>query len=566
MRRLTLISVFVASIAMLVIGCQQPEEPATTIEVEQMVTVEVMGGTTQLNYSINNPIAGATLTASDPAVEWLTEIAVSERFISFTTKPNVGVGATERQTSFSLNYNNKELATVTIKQQTMECSFTLTGENITPETIDVTVVPTNDQMSYLVSIAPKSFIEQNGGLEAYVLLEAEAYRNSFYGDVLDNYLHKGTLSQTMTIQGAPEEPMLLWVAGVVRDNDNPRTPIVATAPVAYEFQFCPYPTLSLINYSIHFDTTEGGTYRLKYNVDFPYEGGKMEFLLSEGGSSWIHNIRTEEREIVFDYDANPAPIERSTELYVTYSYAEVCIVNISQVANVETKNITFELTAKELHYDRVVVDCTPSDLENKYVIGAIAKSDFESSSHKSDPNNIPKFDLESTYYRPVAVVGVQTDYLIENTAYSYDTEWYIYAYAINEVEDAAISEVQMELVTLVDDRPYFVWPEESVVSTEYSNTLTVGVNGGTFTVKYEVENSHPTGVVLIEEPYDDTLVKGSDGKRVIHNPEARTITFTVSKNTTKKERSTFVYLKYFSSESDSYSDANSSLKIKQNGR
>lgn len=566
MRKLTLISVFVAIVAMLASSCQQPEEPTTTIEIEQSVNIGALGGTTRLEYTIGNPVAGATLTPSTPTVEWLTDIVVDESSISFTAQPNVGVGATLRQTTLSLGYNNKELAIVTIEQQTMECSFSLTGTNITPETIDVTVVPTNDQMSYLVSIAPKSFIEQNGGLTAYVMLEAEAYRNSFYGDLLDDYLRTGTFSETLTIQGAPEEPMLLWVAGVVRDNDKARTPIVATEPVAYEFQFYPYPTLSLINYSVHFDTTEGGTYRLKYNVDFPYEGGVMDFQLSEGGSSWIHNIRVEDREIVFDYDANPYPIERTCELYITYSYAEVCVLSISQVASLEMKNITFEITAKELHYDRIVVDCTPSDLENKYVIGAIAKKDFESSSHESDPTNIPKIDLESTYYRPVPVVGAQTDYLIKNTAYSYDTNWYIYAYAVNDAEDAAISEVYMQLVELVDDRPYFVWPDESVVSTEYSNTFSVGVDGGTYTVRYDVENDHTTGVITIEEPYDDTLVKGSDGKRVIHNPEDRTITFTVSPNTTKRERSTYIYLKYFASEGATYSDANTSLKIKQSGR
>lgn len=40
-------------------------------------------------------------------------------------------------------------------------------------------------------------------------------------------------------------------------------------------------------------------------------------------------------------------------------------------------------------------------------------------------------------------------------------------------------------------------------------------------------------------------------------------TFTVNADTTKRARSTFIYLKYFSSEGDDYSDANTSLKISQ---
>jgi hypothetical protein len=121
----------------------------------------------------------------------------------------------------------------------------------------------------------------------------------------------------------------------------------------------------------------------------------------------------------------------------------------------------------------------------------------------------------------------------------------------------------MVLTELVEDRPYFVWDDPRIVVTEYSNTLSVDNTQQTITVKYSVANSHPNCVVVIEEPYDDVLIKDGSGKRVAHNPEEQTISFTVSANTTKRARTTFVYLKYFSDAADEYSDANTSLKISQ---
>lgn len=548
------------------VGCEEPaEENLPTIQVGTEVEAPVEGGPHALVYSLENPTEGESLAVEAISAEWLHDFVVSEEEIGFVIDDNLALGATSREATFELHYGGRSLALITVRQGTLDGTFAVEVHKVTPETVEFTITPSNPSITFLVNVAPKSYIEEHGGLEKYALIEADVYRKSFYGDILDDYLLSGTVTKTITIQGAPEEPMWLWVAGVVRAADQERTPVVAAEPAYEEFQFYPYPILSLQSYSHHLESTEAGTLSVRYSIENPFEGGELKVEIADDGQSWVRNvvINESDRTISFDYDENLYAIERKATIYIHYDYSEVCEFVLTQVANLGTKDINFEIVVKEVHYDRVVVDCVPDDLEVEYVLGAIAKRDFESASHNSDPTKIPELDLVASYPTYEILSGSQSGVTLWNTAISYDTNWYIYAYAINDTHDAAISEVKMVLTELVEDRPYFVWDDERIVVTEYSNTLSVDNTQQTVTVKYSVANNHPTGVVVIEEPYDDTLIKDESGKRVLHNPEAQTITFTVSANTTKRARSTFIYLKYFSSEGDDYSDANTSLKISQ---
>ena len=187
--------------------------------------------------------------------------------------------------------------------------------------------------------------------------------------------------------------------------------------------------------------------RAANSIENPFEGGGLKVEIADDGQSWVRNvnINESERTISFDYDANEYPIERKATLYISYDYSEVCIFELTQIANVATEEIEFEISIDEVHYDRVVVSCTPSNQEVEYVLGAIAKRDFESSSHNSDPTKIPELDLVASFPTYQILSGTQGGVTLTNTAISYDTNWYIYAYAINPAHDAAISEVKMVL-------------------------------------------------------------------------------------------------------------------------
>ena len=562
----TIKGLFLALFLTLGLGaCQDPiEEPQSAIEIEQSVVVTASGGTTSIKYTLTNPVEGAELVAENPSAEWLHDLAVTPKAVTFVADANISLEATDREATFELNYNAQRLATVTVSQTTTTGTLTVEIQRVTPETVDFVITSTNENLTYLVNVAPKSYIEELGGLEEYALVEAEVFRGSYYGDLLDEYLLSGNTTKTITVAGAPEEPMWLWVAGVVRAGDEIRTPMLAAEPVYEEFQFLPYPILSLQSYSAHLETTEAGTFSLRYAVDNPFEGATLKVEIADDGASWVSNVVIDEknRTISFDYDENPYPIDRKATIYVSYDYSEICEFVLTQVESIVMENIDFDITVKEVHYDRAVVDCVPSDLEATYALGAIAKKDFESYAYGSDPTKIPEFDLVNKYPTHLIFSGAQSGVTLSNAAISYDTDWYIYAYAVNGAQTAAISEVTMVPVTLVEDRPYFVWDDPRVVATEYSNTLSVDNTKQTITVKYSVENSHPDMVVVVEEPYDDILIK-TDGKRVLHDAEAQTVTFTVSANDTKRARTTYVYLKYFANAEDTTSDANTSLKISQ---
>ena len=563
MNRILKMMVAVFAVLTATVGCDNPQEdikPANLILETTTFEAPAEGGSYSINYTLENPVEGATLTATAPTEEWVSTIAVEESKISFDVADNRSLGATSRESSFWLEYNGNVMAEVVVNQTSVEGSFTIEVLNVTPESVDVQITASNENLTYLCNFAPVEFINQNGGLNSYALIDADAYcNNSIYGDVLDSYLGVGSTTKTFTLANPPLEPMYVYVAGMVRANDAKRTPVLMTTPVAAEFTFLPYPTFEIAEDTAEQFTIEAGTHTIPFTLTDPIEGESVTVQVMTG-AEWIENIVVDEtaKTITFDYTANDLAIERTATLQLNYPYTDPLLYYVSQAANVQAENVTFELTVKETHYGSIVVDCTPSDNRVKYVIGAIAKKDFDSYTYSNDPAKIPELDLASSIKTFVVTSGEATDVVLTNAAYQYDPEWYAYAYAIDESETFATSEVEMVAVTLVNDCPNFVWSDERVSS----NTFSVDKKGGTFTIKYTVENPVAGGVVKIEEPYDDILKK-TDGKRVTLDEAAQTITFTVQENTTGKARSTYVYLKYFSSADDTSSDANISLKISQ---
>lgn len=563
MNRILKMMVAVFAVLTATVGCDNPQEeikPANLILETTTFEAPAEGGAFSINYTLENPVEGAALTATAPTEEWVSTIAVEESKISFDIADNRSLGATSRESSFWLEYNGNVMAEVVVNQTSVEGSFTIEVLSVSPETVDVKITASNENLTYLCNFAPVEFINQNGGLKNYALIDAEAYRtNSVYGDVLDSYLGVGSTTKTFTLANPPLEPMYVYVAGLVRANDAIRTPILMTEPVAAEFTFLPYPTFEIAEDTAEQFTIEAGSHTIPFTLTEPIEGESVTVQVMTG-AEWIENIVVDEaaKTITFDYTANDLAIERTATLQLNYPYTDPLLYYVSQAANVQAENVTFELTVKETHYGSIVVDCTPSDNRVKYVIGAIAKKDFDSYTYSNDPAKIPELDLASSIKTFVITSGEATDVVLTNAAYQYDPEWYAYAYAIDESETFATSEVEMVAVTLVNDCPNFVWSDERVSS----NTFTVDKKGGTFTIKYTVENPVAGGVVKVEESYDDILKK-TDGKRVTLDEAAQTITFTVQENTTGKARSTYVYLKYFSSADDTSSDANISLKISQ---
>ena len=563
MNRILKMMIAVFAVLTATVGCQNPQEeikPANLILETTTFEAPAEGGSYSINYTLENPVEGATLTATEPTEEWVSNITVEESKISFEAADNRSLGATSRESSFWLEYNGNVMAEVVVNQTSVEGSFTIEVLKVTPESVDVQITASNENLTYLCNFAPVEFINQNGGLKKYALIDAEAYRtNSVYGDVLDSYLGVGSTTKTFTITNPPLEPMYIYVAGMVRAKDADRTPVLMTEPVAAEFNFLPYPTFEIAEDTAEQFTIEAGSHTIPFTLTEPIKGESVTVQVMTG-AEWIENIVVDEtaKTITFDYTANDLAIERTATLQMNYPYTDPLLYYVSQAANVQAENVTFELTVKEAHYGSIVVDCTPSDNRVKYVIGAIAKKDFDSYTYSNDPAKIPELDLASSIKTFVVTSGEATNVVLTNAAYQYDPEWYAYAYAIDDSETFATSEVEMVAVSLVNDCPNFVWSDDRVSS----NTFTVDKKGGTFTIKYTVENPVAGGVVKVEESYDDILKK-TDGKRVTLDEAAQTITFTVQENKDGYKRSTYVYLKYFSSADDTSSDANISLKISQ---
>ena len=554
-------TLFVA--AFVLVGCES-EDPATPakkgVSFDTSELLSCMGGAGEIAYEIHTPIQGAELVLSASSEPWLYNLSVDEEkqaICFYYDRYAADFGAPDRQTTFQVSYGDSEPYVVTLTQAGPREVFEVTFLEISPNSIDVAVTPENDEIAYLVGKTTEEEIQRAGSLDRIVLELANDYVDSFYGDILDKVLLKGAYPAS---EG--DEPIsckwdnltsipYFYVAGIGR---NARNEAILSTPVhAYPIELPETPVLTLeqSRYSVGL---EAGELTVPYTLANPLEGKEITLEVAPSGS-WITSAEVLDGVIKIAYTRNRAAIARVENIAVTYPYAEPAVITIEQAADLDQEPITFELEVLESHFNRAVVNLTPSDPTVKYVLNGISKSEYEGYPYYGSDEALWQGELSNPYYPVPAYTGVKENFSVAiSPSDYYGWDWYIYAYAISDDETMAISEVKKVFVKVVNDTPKLAFVNSSIE---------VPAEGGIVEAPYTLENPLEGGYLTVDgalmdyyEMIDDPTVEVDEQKGVLrfrvnpYDPE-------------QKYHDATIFIAYFETPTSTSSICGASLKIHQ---
>ena len=538
--------------------------------------VAAEGGNVSFTYSVA-AIEGETLTATvAETTTWIHDINVTATAVEFVVDANTATEA--REAEMTLAYAD-ETASVTIKQAGAlpeEEAFEIEFSNATPTTANVTITPKDPNITYMFkNITSSNLSSYTGTLEekaaAYAIYQAGTWLHPFWGTptmtnfTSGNYPAEGVSNSfTWTLYNEDEVPYMLVCGINVGESTDKASVALTTAVTIVEVPLMPKPVLTLATDTLNV-SHEAGSHGTSFTVANAIEGIKTT---ATPKVSWIKNVNIVNDKIAFEYEANPYAAPREGTITFSYQYADVArTLTVKQAGNPSAEQHKFYVTVKEVHYDHVIVDINPSNPNVKYILGGISKYTFSNTTYKNDPAKVISNTISS--YSKVVKTGAQTDVKISISSVSDSYGWdaYVYAYAIDDEEKVAISDITMEAVTLVNDKPgiSFSCDDENAKMGDYYGTplLEVAPTAGSYTIKYTPNNLSDKGLLIVEDSgstYYDVIDKSS----IVLDTEAKTITFNTTTNEGTSTKVDYIYLKYYSDpNSTTFTDLYVSIKIQQ---
>ncbi len=554
---------------------------ANGITVGTVAEVAAAGGNASFTYSVV-AVEGATLTATvAEETTWIHDFNVTETAVEFVVDANTATAP--REAVMTLAYADESKA-VTVRQAAavpVEEAFEVSFSEITPTTAKVTIVPKDPTITYMIKNTTSSSLNSYEGATpeekaaAYAISQAGTWLFPFWGTAnMDNFV-TGNYPRAEDLEGSNELSWVLYsedeipymlVAGINVDEATDKASVALTTPVSLvEVPLLPKPVVTTSTETLEV-SHEAGSNGLTFNVENAIEGIKVE---ASTKATWIKNINIVNDKVAFEYDANPYAAPRQAAITFQYEYAdEACTLTVMQAGNPNAEQHKFYVTVKELHYDNVVVDVTPSNPNVKYIIGAVSEYTFNGYTYNGSDMTLVEKTL--TGYSKVVKTGAQTDLKIPVSSVSDTYGWnaYIYVYAIDDTEKVAISALTKMAVTLINDQPSISFtcddPNAKLETSSFGTLqLTVLPTAGTYTFKYIPNNLSDKGLFLIEPSTGSSysvIVKDS----IVHDKEAHTVTFTTTTNETTSSKSDYIFFKYYSDPNDTtFTDLNKSLKISQ---
>lgn len=545
---LTMVALLCVSVA-----CAPSNDPdentskTTTLTLEACDALPARGGQHTISYTLTNPVEGAEWSFSEPTAEWLHDVRLDAESSRITFAYDRNSSEEPREASFTVAYSTLDPISVVVTQNAHADEFTVTLTNATTNSVDVTCVAADPTMRFVL-----------GKLSAATLSEfpdKEAWAEYYISDRSEYWYETSTFVGMFPSEGLDDTitfyshnlPGYIVVFGLSYEG-NWENVQIATDIYLYEPELLPTPTVVITPTEQHVSHLAGEV-TFDYSIESPLEG---ESLVAEASASWL-NATVTENSVVVAYEANPTTKSRSAEVVCSYEGVEPITLLIEQEGDADATPITFDLAIVESHYDHILVNVTPSDASVKYAIGAVSKSDF--AKYYNNTDEILTQDLLSTYYKPAIISGAQSNYAVEVEASDItDWEWYIYAYAVNDSEDVAISDVTKLLVEVVDDTPILNFDPERIE---------VAGEGGKYTVKYTLTNGRPEGTVkFFQNPMDYYDILKPDSWTI--DTEKCEVSFEVNPyNELKFGHDAVIFIAYFPTEDSIYADASASLNIIQ---
>ena len=437
-----------------------------------------------------------------------------------------------------------------------------------------------------------SYLTEAAGPMGYGGLYFFFYQMAGYGTHLSEMMGNAVNCSLYSWNGV-EEKMYIAIVGINKKNVDIDMWIdestMATPINVFEVKTLPQPSIKVAKdaFSLSY---EGGSESCAVQIANPYGEGTV---MVEATADWVVPFYTN-GQLLFAYTENPYAIARKAEVRVTYTYncmvtqwgetmetpIEVSsIVAVEQAANTSVTPLTFKITVKESHYDHILVDVTPSDLNATYILNAVNVEDF--GWYYSDWSKCCANDLR--YIDELSHTGKLTNYkLAINTYYIDDWSYYVYAFGVDVAASAVAGDATYVEVEVVNDTPTIsldenleVAPGVKIVYNENTGNyeLHIPAEGGTYTVKWNIKNGVENGVVRINNIASDVV---SDTYKVLVNNNTtewwndaeQTFTFSVNPydtavTQTYKHQVT-IYLRYYTDATKSQAAGQAiSLKVIQ---
>ncbi len=549
--------------ALLLTGCSsggdepapQPTPPTPPVEspvltVEEEVILGAEGGEASVAYAVEHPIEGALCDAESEAA-WLYDFRFEEAVISFVVDPyDVEAGSEAREATVVVTYPEAESVSFRVRQeadQLLTGIFTLTITRLYPDEVNYTLTVTDPQLTYLIGKTTQKALDEAGGARAVVQQEVQQHLWSENG--LEVALKQGDITDGYFMFYADDlqEENFLYLVGVTAEGK------ITTEVILEALALPDIPVLQLDQPSVE-APSEGGVVTLGYTIQNPIEGEALS-VTSKPEDPWVKVESVADGVISLHCEPNPNNVERTAEIRLSYRSMPMQTILLKQAPNIEEEPLTFELEVVESHWNRVVVNCTPSDPTAYYIIDSIAKTYYEGSGDKMNyagglDANIPGTDLWNPY-RLTILQGPQTNYVITNTVYSEMLGWdfYVYAYGVDKsfAPTAATSEVEKQLVTLPDDRPIIRFEE---VEASYPAA------GANITIAYTIQNPLEGGYLQIKNQHP-TVISNLDD-----SVEGQ-LSFTLAPNSAYVERTASLLFEYYLPDNEYVPVATAELKLRQ---
>lgn len=463
----------------------------------------------------NNLAAPVTVAAS--------QVSPAPSF-SVTWSAKTPVGATATITTLDTTAENMVWGAFTFGQSALEPSDDEGGMPLSTRAGVATKTPEEYAMEQIASIvAPES----EGGWQMSGLYSGfywlPQYGYPYFLSELNETVYCSLVSADFWSVSV-EEKGYLCVVGVNKNNTNLENDVddstQATPIHIFEIEALPAPTVSVSVSEAEVNATEG--YQLvTITVENPYDG-VLSAYVDYSAESWVTPTIVDNK-LHINYAANPYAVSRSAEVTVSYSYMcdvlqygmmmpmdfnATATVKLTQKKNETVAPVTFEFEVVETHFDHILVNVTPSDLNATYVLGNIQKMGFDES-YKGN-----WLDLAASQASNEPLTGAQTNYRLDVERYGNEDDsdpeswkYWVYAFAVDAEKEVAAGEASKTLVAVKNDRPAIECPEGFTMNgtTFY---LDVYGKGGEFNVKLNVTNAPKDGYGF--KLYDSTIYKRVD--------------------------------------------------------
>lgn len=564
-----LFTLMLAMVCALFVGVScNPDNGETPVEIPavQFESLEVLpyeAGTVNLNYTITEELIGTQLVLGEPSANWLkVELPEEGNYVVLTYEKNLNSPNSEpREATFEATYGDKTPVVVTVKQaSTTEVAFTVAFDeaNTTHEVAYYTCNPVDDNMAYVIA-TDNDIKGMNGAGDTYAEMMKNYISNlASYGMLTEEYLSygywfKGDITEpreTMRYSAAPATLLAVgFVATMTDEVDEWGTPIFnvefTTAVHEWNVPFKGYPEIVIENLE-HTVKCAAGTLELACSVANPLANTEEDTYSTkvETKATWVVPTWADGK-LTLAYEANTTALPRSAEIVLNYGQdmtyyfmgaAETKRLTLTQEADANATKVTFDIQVVETHFDRIVVNVTPSDLEADYVLktkavmkdenGQVVEEDWTNVvvGNMNYPSNLSFFKGKLENH---VIKMNPTDY--QWNGYDY----YVYAFATDAAHTAPLCEPSY-ITTTVDasDYPTLAWDVEAsgLVWDEQRKVYTLKAEEGTPVVLKYVLTNPVEGATVQLNSYSG---KFSDSYNVIKedapviDQAANTISFTI---------------------------------------